>query len=96
MSIDESLCVDVLRHKLEGKDIQTCVMLGSSHQTSLYALRNMGMRSVQLYPNYMPEFGESVIIGNADIIHLLVEHLTSLGHMRISMLHALRGFEQIR
>lgn len=87
MAIDESQGLESFRHKLEGKTIETCVMLGSSRQTSLYALKDFGIRSVQLYPNYMPEFGEAVIIGNADIMHLAFSHLTGLGHKRISMLH---------
>ena len=87
MTYDEKEGVDVLRRKFESNGTECCVMLGSSRQTSFYKLKEMGVRSVQLYPNYMPEDDEAIVIDNATIMSLLVDHLVGLGHERIALLH---------
>ncbi len=87
MTFDETEGVKELQRKLEDGGMAYCIMLGSSRQTSSYLLKEMGMPFIQLYPNYMPEEGETIIIDNAAIMSQLVGLLADQGHERIAMLH---------
>ncbi len=87
MSYDETGTVEKFRDLFLDRKADCCILLGYSRQTFLYALQNMGISTIQLYPNFLPETDPTVLIDNAQVMHLIFEHLAELGHTKIAMLH---------
>jgi len=91
---DEMKDIAKFRESFSEKKFDKCILMGCSKQSFLYALHDMAVDIVQIYPNTFTENDAVVQIDNNTIIEQLVEHLTGLGHSRITMVHG-QGFEHV-
>lgn len=91
---DETEDVVKFRERFSSKKFNKCIIMGCSKQSFLYALHDMGIEIVQIYPNVLSRFATAILIDNKSIIEQLVEHFCQLGHKRLAMVHG-QGFEHV-
>lgn len=81
------------RARFEDGNYDGCVVLGCSKQIFLHILKDLRIRTIQLYPNVFTEKEPALLIDNYAIISAILEHFTGQGHQRIAMLHG-QGFDK--
>ena len=68
------------------------LMLACSKVSFTHVLQELKIPVIQIYPNVIEEDTLTYIIDNEKAIRLTLEHLISLGHRRIALLHG-QGYE---
>lgn len=85
-------CITEFRNRIQRSAPNAFIMLGCSKVSFNHVLQDLGIPSIQLYPNVIENNALSYIIDNEHAIHLAVDHLCGFGHRRIAFLHG-QGFD---
>ncbi|OQA82756.1 MAG: putative HTH-type transcriptional repressor ExuR [Lentisphaerae bacterium ADurb.Bin242] len=80
-------CVSEFRSRIRRNAPDAFIMMACSKVSFHYVLRDMGIPDIQVYPNFMEKDVLTYRIDNERAIRLAIEHLYSLGHRRIALLH---------
>lgn len=92
LAYEDMGCIDEFKRRLKESRPDAFIMLGCSKITFEYALRELNIPAIQLYPNVQDSDSLSYIIDNHKAIELSINHLTELGHEQIAMLHG-QGYD---
>ena len=87
MDFEDAGDMEKFKRKINVLAPSRCILLGFSHPDIMLALKEMEIRSIQLFPNYIPDNAPTALIDNEQAVRLLFDHLASLGHRRIAMIH---------
>ncbi len=80
-------CVSEFRNRIRRNAPNAFIMMACSKVSFHHVLRDMGIPDIQVYPNFIEKDVFTYRIDNERAIRLAVEHLYSLGHRRIALLH---------
>ncbi|MBR4517863.1 MAG: GntR family transcriptional regulator [Victivallales bacterium] len=89
LAYDESGNVEVLLQRIHSLDPAGCLFLGCSETASEQFKTHLQLPVVHLYPNFpLEECAECAVdTDNKQVMHLLMDHLCTLGHERIALIH---------